>query len=100
MLEKIFSNNATKKGLISKVDKQLIQLNIKQITQSKNGNNIQEYEKMLNIISYYCNDAKCASLPFSMSKSKVKKLGTTNVPDSNKISKLQQYHNVYKKNED
>ena len=55
---------------------------------------------MLNIISYYCNDAKCASLPFSMSKSKVKKLGTTNVPDSNKISKLQQYHNVYKKNED
>ena len=55
---------------------------------------------MLNINSYYCNDAKCVSLPFSMSKSKVKKLGTTNVPDSNKISRLQQYHNVYKKNED
>ena len=38
---------------------------------------------MLNITSYYCNDAKWASLSFSMSKSKVKKLWTNNVPDSN-----------------
>ena len=39
--EKIFANNVTDKQLISKICKQLIQLNIKtsqkQVTQSKNG---------------------------------------------------------------
>ena len=39
---KVFANEATKKQLISKTDKQLMQLNIKktQITQSKNGEKI------------------------------------------------------------
>ena len=37
-LEKIFANNVTDRGLISKMYKQLLQLNDKkQITQSKNG---------------------------------------------------------------
>ena len=35
--EKIFANESTDKGLTSKINKQLMQLNIKETTQSKNG---------------------------------------------------------------
>ena len=35
--EKIFANDETDKGLISKIYRQLTELNIRKITQSKNG---------------------------------------------------------------
>ena len=35
--EKIITNQTTDKGLISKINKQLIQLNIRKTAQSKNG---------------------------------------------------------------
>ena len=35
--EKLFAHDSTNKGLISKIHKQLIRLNIKKRTQSKNG---------------------------------------------------------------
>ena len=37
--EKTFANNVTNQGFISKIHKQLIQLNIKKTTQSKKGFN-------------------------------------------------------------
>ena len=45
---------------------------------------------MLNITSYYCNDAKWASLSFSMSKSKVKKLWTM----SQTLIKYQDFNSI------
>ena len=62
-LEKIFANNEIDKDLISKIDKELIQLNSKQLNiQSKNEQKIflqrrhmddqQAYEKMFNIANY------------------------------------------------
>ena len=35
--EKIFANDETDKGLVSRINKQLIQLNINKATQSKKG---------------------------------------------------------------
>ena len=46
--EKIFANEATDKGLISKIYKQLMQLNIQKTTQSKNGHFSKEDTQIAN----------------------------------------------------
>ena len=70
--EKTFANNVTNQGFISKIRKQLIQLNIKKTTQSKKGfNSVQSLSRVWLFVTPWI-AARQASLSITNSRSSLK----------------------------